>query len=128
VVGHVHPGQGSEPTLWIKAGMLITWTGFVPDRISCGVCHADQNRMASIPTAFCTISSCRARLSGVTAGRVGLSGGLLLKTQKLRMGTSGIREPFVRFSVSDFSIACRVERASHALSIFGVASSESKRW
>ena len=63
-VSHVHPGQGSEPTLDRKSAMTIGSTGFLAVCISSGVCHPDQNTMASIPAASCTIPSWRATLSG----------------------------------------------------------------
>ena len=61
---HMHPGQGSEPTLSRKLAMTIGSTGSLAVRISCTVCHADQKTMASIPTASCTIRSWRASLLG----------------------------------------------------------------
>ena len=47
LVAYVHPGQGSEPVLLRRSGILITWT--LADSIFGFVCHPDQKRMASIP-------------------------------------------------------------------------------
>ena len=63
-LAHVHPGQGSEPTRSRKSSMTIASTGSLAVRISSGVCHADQNTMASMPTASCAIRSWRATLYG----------------------------------------------------------------